>query len=118
LLSPPRGQRPGPLDIRQPGVRRPVHGPGPWFPAQNLSDLVASHADPDIIASLDRWLTATEAKLVISRIWERFVADARALPARGAQLPLLRPGEQGAYQAPTAMIDPRGNRSNPLLRVA
>ncbi|HEY0824662.1 MAG TPA: MBL fold metallo-hydrolase [Ramlibacter sp.] len=43
-----------------------------WFPAQNLSYLLASHADPDIIASLDRWLTSTQAKLVISRVWERF----------------------------------------------
>ena len=39
---------------------------------QSLSYLIASHADPDIIASLDRWLTSTPAKLVISRVWERF----------------------------------------------
>ena len=43
-----------------------------WFPPQNLSYLLASHADPDIIAALDRWLSSTRAKLVISRIWERF----------------------------------------------
>ena len=43
-----------------------------WFPPQNLSYLLASHADPDIIAALDRWLTSTRARLVISRIWERF----------------------------------------------
>ncbi len=43
-----------------------------FFPAKNLSYLIASHADPDIIASLDRWMTATSAKLVISRVWERF----------------------------------------------
>mgnify|MGYP006375840341 FL=1 len=43
------------------------------FAPQNLTYLLASHADPDIIASLDRWLTATPAKLVISRVWERFV---------------------------------------------
>jgi flavorubredoxin len=43
-----------------------------FFPAQDLSFLLASHADPDIIASLDRWMTSTKAKLVISRIWERF----------------------------------------------
>lgn len=44
-----------------------------FFPPQDLSYLVASHADPDIIASLDRWLTSTRATLVISRVWERFV---------------------------------------------
>lgn len=44
------------------------------FPPQQLSAIIASHADPDIIASLDRWMTATsEAKVYISRIWERFV---------------------------------------------
>jgi flavorubredoxin len=43
-----------------------------FFPPQDLSYLIASHADPDIIASLDRWMTSTQAKLVISRIWERF----------------------------------------------
>lgn len=44
-----------------------------FFPPQQLSYLIASHADPDIIASLDRWLTSTPARLVISRVWERFV---------------------------------------------
>jgi flavorubredoxin len=45
-----------------------------YFTPQNLSAIVASHADPDIIASLDRWLTATSsAKVYISKIWERFV---------------------------------------------
>lgn len=37
-----------------------------------LDYILASHADPDIIASLDRWMTATEAKLVISKLWARF----------------------------------------------
>jgi flavorubredoxin len=44
-----------------------------WFPPQQLTYLIASHADPDILASLDRWLTTTRAKLVISAVWERFV---------------------------------------------
>lgn len=42
------------------------------FSPQRLAYLLASHADPDIIASLDRWMTSTSAKLVISRVWERF----------------------------------------------
>lgn len=71
-----------------------------WFPPQNLSYLIASHADPDIIASLDRWLTATKAKLVISRIWERFAphftkvgkTENRVIgvPDAGGRLPLGR----------------------------
>lgn len=43
------------------------------FSPSKLSAILASHADPDIIASLDRWMTATTAPLYISRVWERFV---------------------------------------------
>jgi len=44
-----------------------------FFPPQALSYLIASHADPDTIASLDRWMTSTpRAKLVISQLWTRF----------------------------------------------
>ena len=46
---------------------------GRHFPPAQLSALIASHADPDIIASLDRWTTSTHAMLYISRIWERFI---------------------------------------------
>lgn len=44
-----------------------------YFPPHRLGAILASHADPDIIASLDRWMTATSAPLYISRVWERFV---------------------------------------------
>jgi flavorubredoxin len=44
------------------------------FSPNRLSAILASHADPDIIASLDRWMTATpDAKLFVSTLWERFV---------------------------------------------
>lgn len=43
------------------------------FSPQKLCAILASHADPDIIASLDRWMTATTAPVYISAIWERFV---------------------------------------------
>ena len=42
------------------------------FPPNRLAAILASHADPDIIASLDRWMTSTQAKVYISKIWERF----------------------------------------------
>lgn len=42
------------------------------FQPQRLSSIIASHADPDIIASLDRWMTATPATVYISTLWERF----------------------------------------------
>lgn len=45
-----------------------------FFQPSKLSVIAASHADPDIIASLDRWMTtAGSAQVYISRLWERFV---------------------------------------------
>ncbi len=38
----------------------------------HIAAVLASHADPDIIASLDRWMTGTQATVYISRLWERF----------------------------------------------
>lgn len=39
---------------------------------KNIQYLLASHADPDVIGSLDRWLTTTQATLVIPHLWARF----------------------------------------------
>lgn len=35
--------------------------------------VIGSHQDPDIIASMPRWLMHTDAKVVISALWERFL---------------------------------------------
>lgn len=45
---------------------------GHYFQPNKLTEILASHADPDIIASLDRWMTSTQATLYISKLWERF----------------------------------------------
>ncbi|MCH7342056.1 MBL fold metallo-hydrolase [Pelomonas sp. CA6] len=73
------------------------------FPPHKLAAILASHADPDIIASLDRWMTSTQAKVYISRIWERFaphfckpgktVGRIVGLPDPGARL-MLGEGEE------------------------
>lgn len=44
-----------------------------FFPPKQLKYVFASHADPDIIASLPRWLNGSDTQLLISRIWSRFV---------------------------------------------
>ncbi|MEX8520711.1 MAG: MBL fold metallo-hydrolase [Leptothrix sp. (in: b-proteobacteria)] len=44
-----------------------------YFPPHQLTTILASHADPDIIASLDRWMTASPAQVYIAKVWERFV---------------------------------------------
>lgn len=40
---------------------------------QDLDYIFASHQDPDIIASMDRWLLYTNCKIVSSRLWARFL---------------------------------------------
>jgi flavorubredoxin len=34
---------------------------------------MASHQDPDIITSMPRWLVYTDAKVVASKLWARFL---------------------------------------------
>ena len=40
---------------------------------KELDFVIASHQDPDIITSMDKWLMYTDAKIVISKLWERFL---------------------------------------------
>jgi flavorubredoxin len=44
-----------------------------WCDLKNLDYVLASHQDPDIIASLPRWFMHTNAKAVCSRLWARFL---------------------------------------------
>ncbi len=44
-----------------------------YVKVKDVDYILASHQDPDIISSLDKWLMYSEAKIVISRLWERFV---------------------------------------------
>jgi len=86
------------------------------FQPSQLSYVIASHADPDIIASLDRWMTSTQARLVISRIWERFAphftkagkTDNRVIGVAdaGGRLPL---GESELWLVPAHFMHSEGN---------
>ena len=42
-------------------------------PVEDLDYVFASHQDPDIIASMDRWLMKTRAKVICSKLWSRFL---------------------------------------------
>jgi flavorubredoxin len=44
-----------------------------YFPSRTLELILASHADPDIIASINKWIIHSDCKLAISRLWTRFV---------------------------------------------
>jgi len=86
------------------------------FTPSRLTWLLASHADPDIIASLDRWLTSTQARLVISRVWERFVPHFAksgktlqrvvGVPDAGGVLPL---GDSTLHLLPAHFLHSEGN---------
>jgi len=68
---------------------------------KDIDYVIASHQDPDIISSLDKWLMYSNAKIVVSRLWERFVphlvpgymkekAEGRmvAIPDQGMDIPM------------------------------
>jgi flavorubredoxin len=43
------------------------------FSSRELDYILASHPDPDIIASVNKWFVASNCKVMISKLWERFV---------------------------------------------
>lgn len=44
-----------------------------YFPPKKLEFILASHADPDIIASINKWMIHADCKVAISKLWARFV---------------------------------------------
>lgn len=97
-----------------------------YFPPKQLRYVFASHADPDIIASLPRWLTGSETRLLISKIWARFVphfcpqgkTDGRiiAIPDEGSLLPF---GDVTFQILPAHFLHSEGNLQfyDPVSRI-
>ncbi len=44
-----------------------------YLPSRGLDFILASHADPDILASLNKWMVGTQCKVLISKLWTRFL---------------------------------------------
>ena len=44
-----------------------------YFPSKELHYILASHPDPDIVASINKWFVASPCKLMISSLWTRFI---------------------------------------------
>lgn len=40
---------------------------------RSLDYVIASHQDPDIISSMQSWVTRTDARVVCSKLWSRFI---------------------------------------------
>lgn len=46
---------------------------GKYFNFRQLEYIFASHQDPDIVASINKWMVGTDCKVVAPGIWERFL---------------------------------------------
>ena len=86
------------------------------FPPKNLDYILASHADPDIIASINKWMIHSDCKVIISKLWARFVphfcsvgnASGRVvgIPDEGMNLPL---GQTIIKAVPAHFMHSEGN---------
>ena len=69
-----------------------------YFPPRKLEYILASHGDPDIIASVNKWLIHSDCDVYISDLWTRFVPHfctvgnveerIKGIPDKGMNLPL------------------------------
>ena len=97
-----------------------------FFPPKQLKYVFASHADPDIIASLQRWLNGSDTRLLISKLWSRFVphfcpqgkTEGRIieLPDEGTLLPF---GDTSFQILPAHFLHAEGNLQfyDPVSRI-
>lgn len=87
-----------------------------YFPPKNLEYILASHADADIIASVNKWMIHSDCKVVISKLWARFVPhfcsvgniEGRILPVldEGMNMPL---GDSIIQLIPAHFMHSEGN---------
>lgn len=88
----------------------------PHFPFKRLKYIFASHQDPDIVASLNKWLSATDCVLYVSRLWERFVPHfctlnrtegrIQGISDRGMVIPMR---DTSIYAVPAHFLHAEGN---------
>jgi len=87
-----------------------------YFPSRNLDYIFASHADPDIIASMNKWMVTTRCKVLISQLWVRFLphfttgrdysARIIGIPDQGMQVPV---GDAKIGALPAHFMHSEGN---------
>ncbi|GJG96169.1 MBL fold metallo-hydrolase [Cupriavidus pauculus] len=87
-----------------------------YFPPKQLDYVLASHADPDIVASVGRWLTSSESRVLISEVWARFLPHfcqvgktagrIVPIPDAGMVVPL---GQSSVLAVPAHFLHSEGN---------
>ena len=89
-----------------------------YMNVKKLEYVVASHQDPDIVASVNKWLVGTDCKVVVPALWERFIPHFTrpgkltgrlvTVPDTGASLTL---GESELKVLPAHFMHAEGNFS-------
>ena len=89
---------------------------GQYMSVQSLDYVIASHQDPDIVASINKWLVGTDCKVVVPELWERFIPHFTrpgklnnrmiTIPDRGTRLLL---GESQLMALPAHFLHAEGN---------
>jgi flavorubredoxin len=87
-----------------------------YFSSRDLDYILASHPDPDIIASVNKWFVASHCKVLISDLWTRFVPHFTngkdisgrivGIPDQGMSIPL---GECRMLALPAHFMHSEGN---------
>jgi flavorubredoxin len=97
-----------------------------YMNVKKLDYVVASHQDPDIVASVNKWLVGTDCKVVVPALWERFIPHFTrpgkltdrviAIPDSGINLQL---GDIRLQALPAHFLHAEGNFSfyDPVSRI-
>lgn len=60
-----------------------------YINVRTLDYVVASHQDPDIVASINKWMMGTDCKVVVPELWEKFIPHfARPGKTQGRLIPM------------------------------
>ncbi|MCU0897461.1 MAG: MBL fold metallo-hydrolase [Burkholderiales bacterium] len=86
------------------------------FPPKQLAMILASHADPDVIASVSHWLVGTDCLVYISAVWSNFVphfcgagrVDGRVVPIPDAGASIVL-GDSVMHAVPAHFLHSAGN---------
>lgn len=92
-----------------------------YLPLNQIRYLLATHQDPDVLSSLSQWLKATNARLLISRLWVRFVShyfpwepfgftgDSRLIAIEDRGKKVVLPGGGEIHLLPAHYLHSEGN---------
>lgn len=97
-----------------------------YFPSKELQYILASHPDPDIVASINKWFVASPCKLMISELWTRFIphfTTGRDIEGRIVGIPdqgcLINVGDSKIVALPAHFMHAEGNFQfyDPLAKI-